>query len=434
MRALSMEPLERFQNGEEMAEALRRGRAFERLTATNSDANRGTSAPQDHLVASTPEAGEPEEVDEAGNVDTVRIVPLSQKNLQRWQSARVQAHNLIPHRPKMNTPLPPSEKLAQHMDDQSAMGTINRPLHEPFAEADVPTIRVERGSTSTEPPHMAAEAVEEEQSQTQFRGGPFTRAAWVTSASSEDGWSLPSTPMPGLVGWTGSKPHSLPQRMKLWVTGKLPALKSVLGGESSIKQQTRTKTENAANTSSPARQSSVPSLSGPLSPSEVESSFLKQIQRFVLGQQRHTTTAAAIIETPLRVQPNQEYAIRLHLIGRDEATPPPGARNDVQPTGLSALMHGEQVFVEVRSALHQNFAYIMQQASVRIPANGYEAEVTIPMQPLSIGPSGRRDRLHIFFLDEQRRPLYEKPFVVEILISHLVQPGREGHNVLTIPY
>ncbi len=75
----------------------------------------------------------------------------------------------------------------------------------------------------------------------------------------------------------------------------------------------------------------------------------------------------------------------------------------------------------------------MQQATVPIPASGYAAEVTMPMQPLSSGPNGRRDRLHIFFTDEMRRPLYEKPFVVELFISHLVQPGREGHNVLTIP-
>src|SRR5205807_3455101 len=37
--------------------------------------------------------------------------------------------------------------------------------------------------------------------------------------------------------------------------------------------------------------------------------FLRQLQRFVLGEQKHSTTAAAIIETPLRVQPDQAYAI-----------------------------------------------------------------------------------------------------------------------------
>ncbi len=55
------------------------------------------------------------------------------------------------------------------------------------------------------------------------------------------------------------------------------------------------------------------------------------------------------------------------------------------------------------------------------------------MQALTTGPSGRRERLHIFFMDAQRQPLYEKPFVIELFISHLVQAGREGHNVLNIP-
>jgi hypothetical protein len=36
-------------------------------------------------------------------------------------------------------------------------------------------------------------------------------------------------------------------------------------------------------------------------------------------------------------------------------------------------------------------------------------------------------------MDENRHPLYEKPFVIEVFVSHLVQNGREGHNVLSIP-
>src|SRR2546430_14312728 len=45
--------------------------------------------------------------------------------------------------------------------------------------------------------------------------------------------------------------------------------------------------------------------------------FLRQLQRFVLGGRKHSTTAAAIIETPLRVQPDQAYAIRIQLMGRN---------------------------------------------------------------------------------------------------------------------
>ena len=167
-------------------------------------------------------------------------------------------------------------------------------------------------------------------------------------------------------------------------------------------------------------------------------SLLKQLQRLFLGEQKHTTTAAATIETPLRVQPNQSYTIRIQLMGRnqprDDYPHRTGVIHHAQTTsGLSALVEGDLVYIEVRSALYQSYAYIVQQATVYIPAQGYAAEVTIPMQPLSSGPSGRRDRLHIFFMDEMRRSIYEKPFVVELFISHLVQPGREGHNMLTIP-
>ena len=118
---------------------------------------------------------------------------------------------------------------------------------------------------------------------------------------------------------------------------------------------------------------------------------------------------------------------------RDEPTPHPDASTRAEPAGLSALTHGEIVLIEVRSVLQQGYTYVLQQATISIPASGYAAEVTIPMQQQTITPTGRRDRLHIFFLDEERHPLYEKPFVVEVFVSPLVQFGREGHQVLTIP-
>ena len=157
-----------------------------------------------------------------------------------------------------------------------------------------------------------------------------------------------------------------------------------------------------------------------------DGSLLKQVQHFLLGEPQNSTKAAALIETPLRIQPSQNYSIRINVIGRDKPT-------ETQAAGLSALMRGEKVHIEVRSALYQNYAYIVQQADIEIPAEGYVAEITMPMQPLSGGPSGRRERLHIFFMDGANNPLYEKPFVIELFISHLVQSGREGHNVLSIP-
>ena len=157
-----------------------------------------------------------------------------------------------------------------------------------------------------------------------------------------------------------------------------------------------------------------------------DGSLLKQVQHFLLGEPQNSTKAAALIETPLRIQPSQNYSIRINVIGRDKAA-------EAQAAGLSSLMKGEKVHIEVRSALYQNYAYIVQQADIEIPGEGFVAEITMPMQPLSGGPSGRRERLHIFFMDGANNPLYEKPFVIELFISHLVQSGREGHNVLSIP-
>jgi serine/threonine protein kinase len=173
------------------------------------------------------------------------------------------------------------------------------------------------------------------------------------------------------------------------------------------------------------------SIEAPFAASSNKASFLKQLQRIVLGEQKHGTAAAAIIETPLRVQPQQAYTIRIQLMGRNI---PLMVGSSTSMGGLSSLVEGGLVQIEVRSALYQNYAYIVQQAAVHIPAEGFAAEVTIPMKPLSGGPSGRRDRLHVFFMDEQRHPLYEKPFVLELFISNLVKPGQEGHNVLTIPF
>ncbi len=228
---------------------------------------------------------------------------------------------------------------------------------------------------------------------------------------------------------------SIGQHFKRHITGLLPAIP-------------RSVTPKAASKTS-AQNSNVPA---PVKPLKVEvknsngaqpkstnstagtSSFFKQLQRVFLGEQKHTTTAAAIVETPLRVQPNQNYQIRIHVMGRNWPMGTFDSKDGAAAGGLSSLVEGDLVSIEVRSALYQNYAYVVQQATVQIPENGYAAEVTIPMHPLSQGPSGRRDRLHIFFMDEKRRSLYEKPFVIELFISHLVQPGREGHNVLTIPF
>jgi serine/threonine protein kinase len=161
--------------------------------------------------------------------------------------------------------------------------------------------------------------------------------------------------------------------------------------------------------------------------------LLQRLRHIFIGEQQHSTTAVVLIETPLRVQPHQNYHMRISVMGRDEPGLPPGAPPDMELSGLSALAHGDRVHIEVYTALIQNYAYILQQADVEIPSKGYAAEVTIPLQAIPDGSGTRRERLHINFTDEAKQPLYEKPFVMELFISSHVQVGREGHNVLTIP-
>jgi serine/threonine protein kinase len=170
-----------------------------------------------------------------------------------------------------------------------------------------------------------------------------------------------------------------------------------------------------------------------VSQKEVSNTWLMHIQSLVLGQQRHTIKAAALIETPLRVQPNQVFTLRFQILGRDVPTLPPGIQEGNLPICLSSLVHGETFTIEVRAVLNQNDAFVLQQVAVAIPAAGFVSEVTIPIQSLSSIPIGRRDRLHIFFFDKQHHPLYDKPFVVEVFVSPLVKHGHEGRHVLTIP-
>ncbi len=144
-------------------------------------------------------------------------------------------------------------------------------------------------------------------------------------------------------------------------------------------------------------------------------------------------TAAALIETPLCIHPNQRYVVRIQLMGRDEPGATAGTAADMPLTGLSALARGELVHIEVRTAVAQDDLEIVQRAQVCLPGSDYMAEVTLPMQPRSRSQRGQSERVQIRFMDGQCRPLYEKPFVIELFISPLVQAGREGYHALPIP-
>ena len=376
VQALSIEPSERFQSARAMAEALYNPRYRRPHTQK---LNR-----RDNEVTNTPAATE-------NDVETVRIVPLSQKHQARWQAYRSQAtkQDQIPQRPL--TPRPTSGPQEVEVIEAEWHQDAIPPLSTPSSATPAIDAKIEDQAA------IPGEQVSEEES----------KESQQTSLQSE----APS-PAPQI-----SQHTSIPV-WKQRITGVLPAIASEWLKKNHSKQ-------------APTR--SLVDAEDILSQNEATITWFKQLQHIILGQQRQAIMAAAIVESPLRVQPNQIFLLRLHIMGRDEPMLPASAKKGDQPTGLSSLVHGATVSIEVRSVLHQSYAYLVQKAMVSIPAAGYIAEVTIPMQPLSSAPSGRRDRLHIFFLDEQRRPLYEKPFVVEVFVSHLVKRGHEGHHVLTIP-
>lgn len=373
MRALSIDPTDRFASARAMAIALLNPPAVVQSRSK---------------LPKTPPTNTENSEEQDANVETVRIVPLSQKNLRRWQSSSSRQH--IPNRPRLQTTT--SQIEGPSISSLSSLPETSPEASEPTATSSTATSR-ERLSESTIQP--VAEKEEEEQPRSNSK-----EIEERTELESPTGQAAGNTAIPQV------KKPSLWQRIKGLLQRKV----------------------------SPLQLTKEPLAEAETQQEETDTSFLKQIQRMLLGEQRHTITASVIIETPLRVQPNQEYNVRIHLIGRDEPGEQAALKRGTEPAGLSALVHGDQVIIEVRSALHHNYAYIVQQAAVTLPGRGYAAEVTIPMHPLPSGTGGRRDRLHIFFMDEQRRPLYEKPFVVELFVSSLVQFGREGHNVLTIPF
>ena len=373
MQALSIEPSGRFQSAGAMAEALKDPHYRFRPPRTTKRLQRDNESG----TADAPATSE-------GDAETVRIVALSQKHLVSWQASRSQTttEDQVPQQsaaPQQEQQPAEIEPVEAEQQQQSSPPFASTPPVEARSEAEF---------------FVPADQAEEKESE------------WGSQAPSQGEIASPSPQIP----------RSTPA--PTWrerVPGIFTAITSGLLNKSRSKQTALVSPRDSA------------------SQNAATDSWFKQLQRILLGQQQHTIMAAALVESPLRVQPNQAFTLRLHLMGRDEPALPPGAKKGDHPAGLSGLVHGETTLLEVRSVLHQSYTYIVQQATVTIPAAGYAAEVLIPMQPLSNAPGGRRDRLYIFFLDEQRTPLYEKPFVVEVFVSQLVKPGQEGHQVLAIP-
>jgi hypothetical protein len=304
MQALASEPSKRFQNALEMSEALFNPRYSRLQTLKLNRRDAEVTAP---TVVTEDDAG------------TIRMVPLSQKHLDRWQTSPPQSTSSfrIPHRP-----------------------FIPYPSSQPEEVEAIQAEWQEQPSTSLEePPKVATSAI-----------------------------------------------------------------------EANIETVDTTSQNESVNT------------------------WYKQLQRLILGQHQHTMIAAALIESPLSVLPNQVFALRIHIMGRDEPKIPLDVKAVDQSPGLSRCVKGNKLSIEVRTVLNQNYTSVVQQATATIPAAGYVAEVTIPIKPLSSLLSRRRERLLISFLDKHRQPLYEKPFVVEVFVSHHVKRGHEGHHVLTIPH
>lgn len=454
MQALAINPDERFQSAAALAAALHNPR-FRRLSS------RGEAD-----AAATARTGTDVQTDGQAESETVRIIPLSRTDLARWRAARskvstqtpaqapaqastpglLQAPLQHPIPPRPVTPRPPLLD-----DDVQAVENDWELSRSPSGPADA---GVSGGSfVPTTPP--VQEEDEQPHSEQQEPSGPLAQAELreetrgieddeQAQEQAEKAGSAGSPLLPLASGIAPSAPSasSIPSRAsrrmagvasgwKQRVTGLIPALSPF---------RTRPKPAQPKKQAEQAEQAVEPTIAEEVEAAPAPTgaglprSWWERFKQMVLGEQQQTLAAAAIIETPLRVLPDQMYTLRINIMGREQ--PDAGAaRHDVgRALGLSRLAHGDIVLIEVRSVLQQSYAYIVQQATVSVPAEGYVAEVVIPLQPLSSTPIGRRDRLHIFFLNEHHHPLYEKPFAVEVFVSHHVKHGGEGHYTLPIPY
>jgi len=411
MQALAVEPDERFQTVTAFSEALRNPR-YRRPEAQHE----------------TPGELLPE-------VETVRISPLSYKDLARWRSGRAKKQAsapiaVSPHPTTSHPFLPPEE--AAPTETGSKRSYVSEPIL--AADEEVPTVRVNPGNLPHfyTPPVTANDvpATPDGDSNGHHTTAQVKEKPENAPAAENGTWQAPQTPAPAQPSQPTTPPANASRSLKQRITGIMPAINPRnFVGTRFIASASRT--TSAPHVASAPHVISAPPATPGLKKSTGVHAWIEQIKQAILGQQQHVIAAAAIIETPMRVLPDQLYTIRMHVMGRNQVESSTEKRQS--SGGLSALAHGDIAVIEVRSVLQESYAYVVQMATVTIPAEGYVAEVSIPMQPLSSTPTGRRDRLHIFFLNEQRCPLYEKPFVLEIFVSHHVKRGSEGHHVLTIP-
>ena len=308
-----------------------------------------------------------------------------------------------------------TEDASDHLAEPPAHQVALEDVHQPEIQAREPVQEEAFSLTPEQDAHRQEIAQQDTIAIVDISSNLAAYAESIRQEIAQEVLAEPASQEPDLVEDEAS-PNSKEQTQKSSEDGALSRFKQLLSGP--LPTLPRMLQSKPASTSPTSEQLET----------EQKQLFLKRLQRFFLGEQRRITTASAIIETPMRVRPDQHYALRIQIMGRNEAT------KGKEHAGLGSLAQGDTVHIEVRSALYKNYAYIVQQADVQLPAHGFAAEITIPMHALIKGPGARRERLHIFFMDDQRQLLYEKPFAIELFISPLVHSGQEGHNVLTIPY
>src|SRR6266516_4761740 len=269
VQALSIEPSERFQSARAMAEALYNPRYRRPHTQK---LNR-----RDNEVTNTPAATE-------NDVETVRIVPLSQKHQARWQAYRSQAtkQDQIPQRPL--TPRPTSEPQEVEVIEAEWHQDAIPPLSTPSSAT--PAIDAKIEDQAAIPGEQVSEEESKESQQTSLQSEAPSPAPQMSQNTSMPAWN---------------------QR----ITGELPAIASDWLKKNHTKQ-------------APTR--SLVDAEDILSQNEATITWFKQLQHIILGQQRQAIMAAAIVESPLRVQPNQIFLLRLHIMGRDEPMLPASAK------------------------------------------------------------------------------------------------------------
>lgn len=411
MQALEIDNARRFSTVEEFADALQQLSMNTKTLRLSQKSSIHKAVKQ--VINQKTQEKEVEPVNPE-DVETVIIrskdVAQAREHLERLAASRSKAQEKkMEPREQSNHKAPIKEQTASFVISQTPASTTHKEI--PIEDQSTVTISKKEVLAGIE----QAIAIKREEQQKAAKGANTPPKAAIAQPEEQASKALT----------TQVKPELLPQERK---HNFLQRFSDVLPAISALTSLPRHLPARLRQTST-ALQLLTPTAVAPTQ----DQPLLQRLQRIFIGEQQHSTTAVVLIETPLRVQPHQNYHMRISVMGRDEPGLPPGAPPDMELSGLSALAHGDRVHIEVHTALIQHYAYILQQADVEIPSKGYAAEVTIPLQAIPDGSGTRRERLHINFTDEAKQPLYEKPFIMELFISSHVQAGREGHNVLTIP-